>query len=62
MAITANELKNNLEKYLLYATKKDIFITKDGKIVAKLTSPYQNKIDIAESLFGCISDSGIASK
>lgn len=62
MAITANELKNNLEKYLLYATKKDIFITKDGKIVAKLTSPYQNKIDIAESLFGCISDFGIASK
>ena len=62
MAITANELKNNLEKYLLYATKKDIFITKDGKIVAKLTSPYQNKIDIAESLFCCISDFGIASK
>lgn len=57
MAITTDELKNNLEKYLLRATKEDIFITKDGKIVAKLTSPYQNKIDITKSLFGCISDS-----
>lgn len=57
MVIPADELKNNLEKYLPRAAKEDIFITKDGKIVAKLSSPYQNKIDIVESLFGCISDS-----
>ena len=57
MAITTDELKNNLEKYLPRTAKEDIFITKDGKIVAKLSSPYQNKIDIVESLFGCIPDS-----
>ena len=54
MSITATELKNNLGKYLLLATKEDVFITKNGKTIARLTSPYQNKIDTVESLFGSI--------
>lgn len=54
MSITATELKNNLGKYLLLAAKEDIFITKNGKTIARLTSPYQNKIDTVESLFGSI--------
>ena len=41
MSITATELKNNLGKYLLLSAKEDIFITKNGKIVAKLTNPHQ---------------------
>lgn len=56
MSITATEFKNNFGKYLLLATKEDIFITKNGKTIAKLTSPYQNKIDTVESLFGCLPD------
>ena len=54
MSITATELKANLDKYLLMAATEDIFITRNGKIIAKLTSPYQNKIDIVENLFGSV--------
>lgn len=54
MSITATELKLNLSKYLLLAEKEDIFITRNGKVVAKLTNPYQNRVDIARSLFGSV--------
>lgn len=54
MSITATELKQNLGKYLLLSAKEDIFITKKGKIIAKLTNPYQNRVDIAKSLFGIL--------
>ncbi len=54
MSITATELKNNLSKYLLLSATEDIFITKNGKIVAKLTNPFQERVDIAKSLFGII--------
>ena len=54
MSITATELKNNLGKYLLLAASEDIYITKNGKIIAKLTNPYQDRIELAKSLFGII--------
>lgn len=54
MSITATELKTNLSKYLLLASKEDVFITQYGKVVAKLTNPFQNRIEIAESLFGIL--------
>lgn len=54
MSITAPELKTNLSKYLLLSATEDIFITKDGKVVAKLTNPFQERVDIAKSLFGII--------
>jgi prevent-host-death family protein len=56
MSITATELKNNLGKYLLLAEKEDIFITKNGKIVAMLSNPYQDRVDMAKSLFGVLKD------
>lgn len=56
MAITATELKANLGKYLNLAAKEDVFITQYGKVVAKLTNPYQDKLEIAESLFGSVPD------
>ncbi len=56
MSITATELKNNLGKYLILAEKEDIFITKNGKVIAKITNPYQKRVDIANSLFGILSD------
>ena len=52
MAITATELKANLGRYLSLAEKEDIFITQYGKVVAKLTSPFQDRLEMAESLFG----------
>ena len=54
MLITATELKRNLGKYLLLAATENIYITKNGKIVAKLSSPHQDKVDIAKSLFGIL--------
>ena len=54
MSITATELKLHLNKYLLLASEQDIYITQYGKVVAKLTSPFQERVDIAKSLFGVI--------
>ena len=53
-AITATELKTNLGKYLMLASTEDVFITQYGKVVAKLTNPFQDRVDIAESLFGIL--------
>ncbi len=54
MSITATELKNNLGKYLLLSAKEDIYITKNGRVVAKLTNPYQERIELAKSLIGIL--------
>ena len=54
MSITATELKMNLSKYLLLAETEDIYITRNGKVVAKLSNPYQDRVDVAKSLFGAI--------
>ncbi len=54
MSITATELKTNLSKYLSLASTEDVYITQYGKIVAKLTNPFQDRVEIAESLFGIL--------
>ena len=56
MSITATELKENLSKYLLLAAKEDIYITRNGKVIAKLTSPFEDRIQLVESLVGIIPD------
>ena len=40
--------------YLLLAATEEIYITRNGKTIAKLTSPYQNKLNTVESLFGSV--------
>ena len=55
MSITATELKVNLSKYLMLAEPEDIYITRNGKVVAKLSNPYQDRVDVAKSLFGVLS-------
>ncbi len=54
MSVTATELKANLSKYLLLSATEDVFITKNGKIVSKLTNPFQDRVDVARSLFGVL--------
>lgn len=54
MSITATELKLNLGKYLSLSATEDIYITKNGKVVAKLSNPNQDRVDMAKSLFGII--------
>lgn len=54
MQITATEFKNNIGKYLALASKEDIYITKNGKSIAKLTNTKQDKVEMAKSLFGIL--------
>ena len=54
MNISATELKNNMSKYIALSKKEDILITKNGKVVSKLTNPYKNRIEKARGLFGII--------
>lgn len=54
MSITATELKQNLGKYLLLSIQEDIYITKNGRTIAKLTNPNQSRVDTAKSLFGIL--------
>ena len=59
MTITITEFKRNFSKYLEVISAEDILLTKNGKIVAKLTKqeeketlPEHEKIMILESLVG----------
>lgn len=54
MSISAAELKLNLSKYLELSEREDIYITDNGKIVAKLSNPNADRVEMAKSLFGII--------
>ena len=54
MIVTASQLKSNLGKYLELAAKNDVYITKNGKKIAKLTSPTVNKTKALDALVGII--------
>ncbi len=54
MFISATELKKNMGKYLALAANEDIIITKNGKVIAKLTSVTEDKVSMVESLIGLL--------
>ena len=56
MLITATELKQNLSKYLLLSATEDIYVTRNGKVISKLTNPFRERVDTAKSLFGSLPD------
>ena len=45
MVVTATEFKTNFGKYLEILAREDIFITKNGKTVAKMINPNVNAVD-----------------
>ena len=45
MQITATELKLNLGKYLNLVLMEDIWITRNGKIIAKMVNPNIPSVD-----------------
>ncbi len=53
MIVTATEFKTNFDKYLELAAKEDIFITRNGKTVAKVINP---QISAVDSLRGMLKD------
>lgn len=54
MVVTATEFKTNLGKYLSMVTEQDIYITKNGKNIAKLTNPAVDKVAVLDSLVGIL--------
>lgn len=56
MAITPIELQNNLDKYLALSKTEDIYISRDGVVIAVLTKPKEDAVEIAKSLFGILPD------
>ena len=52
MQITATELKMNMGKYLSMARTHDIYITKNGRCVARLTNPSPDRVAMLDSLVG----------
>ena len=58
MVVTATEFKVNFGKYLAMLPKEDIFITKNGKTVAKVSNPNISAVDaISGLLSGKLPDS-----
>lgn len=66
MEITLTELKENLGKYIARSQEEDILITKNGKIISRLTEPFSarkekmEKKKIAKRLVGSINSSYIS--
>jgi prevent-host-death family protein len=54
MLVSLSELKSNPGKYVAIADKQDIYITKNGKRVAKLSSARLDKVASAKALFGIL--------
>ena len=52
MIITATELKTNMGYYLNAVSEKEVFITKNGKLVAKLSSSSRDRQAALDSLVG----------
>lgn len=56
MQITATEFKTNMGKYLSMASRNDIYITKNGRRIAKLTNPSPDRVAMLDSLVGIAGD------
>ena len=54
MTITATELKMNLSSYLEMASEQDIFISKNGRNIARLTSPVIDRLAVLDDLVGIL--------
>ena len=52
MQISISELKTNIGKYIDSSNEQDIYITKNGKQVAKIVSTRRDKEAEMQSLFG----------
>ncbi|WP_024853395.1 type II toxin-antitoxin system Phd/YefM family antitoxin [Mediterraneibacter gnavus] len=59
MIVTATEFKTNLGKYLELATAQDIFITKNGKNIARLTNPSVDKLAVLDHLVGIVPEDSV---
>ena len=54
MLVTLSQLKVNPGKYAAMAVRQDIFITKNGKKIARLTNAEPDRVAAIKSLFGIL--------
>ena len=55
MIVTTTQLRENQKEYLDLSLKEDVYVTRNGKIFAKITNPYADKIGVFRSLRGTLS-------
>jgi len=61
MVVTATQFKSSIGHYLdTVAEKKSVYITKNGKLIAKLSDPSEDKMSILDSLVGIIKGNTIS--
>lgn len=54
--ITATELKENLSKYLELSQTEDVYVTKNNKVITKLTNPKKDSLGRLLSFSGILGD------
>ena len=59
MIVTATEFKSNLGKDLELVATQDVYITKNGKNIARLTSPSTSKLAVLDELVGIAADAPV---
>ena len=52
MQVALSELKTNVGKYVALADKQDVYITRNGKQVAKIVGTNRDRVADMRSLFG----------
>jgi antitoxin (DNA-binding transcriptional repressor) of toxin-antitoxin stability system len=52
MLVTATEFKTNFGRYLDTVTREDIYVSRKGKVIAKISSPANEKLAMLDSIVG----------
>ena len=54
MQVSVSQLKTNVGRYIDLADMQDVYITKNGKQVAKIVSTKRDRVAEMKSLFGIV--------
>ena len=52
MIVALSDLKANVGKYINLAEKQDVYVTRNGKLVAKIVGTNRDRTAVMKSLFG----------
>ena len=62
MKVTATEFKTNMGKYLDMVSQTEIYITRNGKEIAKLTIPDHDRVALLDSLVGILPQDSVVNE
>ena len=57
MIVTATQFKARLTYYLSLASREDVYVAKNGKVIAKITGVRVENVKSVSSLFGILPSS-----